>query len=158
MMTKRAYLFVLLLGATPAAAQYVDPRLAQYGPLIDSLARITGGRPDTILLRLTPIYGPANTVGYYEPARHYMSVSPESRNRRRTLLHEFGHLFQADVILFSWVDLEVGDGAMPSASDLERFADDFADAFDALSRGTLPRTRGALFIASTLIHRSPFAN
>jgi hypothetical protein len=153
------YLTVLLLLASPVAAQqatYVDPKLAEYDALIDSLALVTGGRPDTILLRLTPMYGPPNSTGYYEPKRHYMSVSPESQHRRRTLLHEFGHLFQADIVLFAWVDREVGNGAMPNWRDLEQFADDFADAFDALSHGAMPRTRGALFIAQALAQRAPF--
>jgi hypothetical protein len=145
---------LLLLLATPSlgAAQHIDRPLLPLMPLIDSLVVVTGGAPDTILLRPTPLNGPPNTTGFYDPQRRHMRVAPDSPNRRRTLMHEFGHLLQDGnpALLWAWVDLEVGNGAMPTRDDLEQFANDFRDAFDALSHHTLPRKSGALLIATAI--------
>lgn len=138
----------------------LDHELHSSIPVIDSLMAATGGSPETILFRRTPLTGPPNTTGFYDPTTRQMCVAPNSPNRRRTLLHEFGHLLQHDnqPLLFAWVDQEVGVGRMPAREDMERFADDFRDAFDALSHHLLPRKPGARFIAKMLVDQPPFAH
>lgn len=155
-MNKSAFLGLLLaIAGSPVAAQHIDPPLLPLQPLIDSLVAVTGGAPDTILFRPTPLDGPENSTGWYEPKRRHMRVSPQSVNRRRTLIHEFGHLLQHDnqPLLFAWADHTICDGAMPRRGDMEQFANDFADAFDALSRQKLPRQPGARFLAAAIAAR-----
>lgn len=152
-----AALFFLLPVTAPT---FVDPQLAEFRPLIDSLSAVVGAAPDTILLRPTPMYGPPNTTGWYGPQRNQLRVSPDSRDRRRTLIHEYGHVLQSvdGITLFAWVDAE-NKGQMPNGKDLERFADAFADAFHALSRSDTTHLKpDARFLARILAQRPPFTN
>jgi hypothetical protein len=158
---------------TTRTVPYVDPRLLRHQGLLDSLLAASGAplhAPDSILYRQTPLNGPPNTTGFYDPKSRRLMVSPDSRDQRRTLSHEFGHvLMQADPDVYERffregrrqepVYLRHPNGEIrPTDEQAERFADAFRDAFDALSRGDTTRLRPDVqALARVLGQRPPFA-
>jgi hypothetical protein len=140
-------------------APYIDPKLEKYRPLIDSLMAVTGARPDSILRRF-PDRLNENETGRFEPNASRILVSPRSRDERRTLMHEMGHAYTyADQPTFyNWFEgPNPTERRDPDVPDLERFADTFADAFDALSQRAPPK-KGATSLAELLSTRPPFAS
>lgn len=158
-MLRKTLVLVLLLAAYGSAhaqerrAQaYVDPRFARHISLIDSLVMLAGA-PDSVLLRRLPQTRPGlRRTGNYDVGSRRVTVWSRPAAQRRTLLHEFGHVFDSNnPAVANGITLQLGD------DDPEHFADAFADAFEVLARGdTTSNQRGVRFLIELLRQRAPF--
>lgn len=152
-------------------APYVDPRLAQYRPLLDSLSAISGAPDSVVQRRLNLFDAPGrSTEGYFDPKSATVTLAPNAQDPRRVLQHEYGHIFMQrepdlfyqylqDVLKQQPQGQYLPDGsARISSAQAEPFADTFADAYGALARGdTLKMKPGVSYLVNLLRGRAPFA-
>ena len=134
---------------------------AQYRGLVDSLSLAVSARPESLLYQRPDqeqAVAGMSVLGDFNPETKAMRLSPSASRPRWRLAHEFGHLLQFtnQSIFFDWLDLT--GHATADRADLERFADDFADTFEALASGDLKAaTHGRrAVIAAYLRAREPF--
>jgi len=135
----------------------------QYKGLVDSLMIAVGTSPTSLVYERPVAPGSAlvTAIGEFNVATGGMTLSPMAPRPRHTLAHEFGHLLQfTDMGLFSeWFHQVDRDSlAGPTVDDLEHFADDFADTWEALASHKIKAaTRGRrAVIATYLRNRAPF--
>jgi|SRR6267378_5358952 len=141
---------------------YIDPKFpARYRTLVDSLARAVGTMPDSLIYE-RPLQDQASgadgVLANYNPKTGAMRLSPQATDPRRRLMHEFGHVlqFKDQPEFYNWFD--PSGTKTPERSDLERFSDNFADAFSALSQGkTTAHDAGVNSLVQYLTTRPPFA-
>jgi hypothetical protein len=108
---------------------FVDKKLRQHSGLLDSLLTIIGAEPDSIVHRKLLQDSPKGLItGRYDRPSNTVTVSPDSEDPRRTIMHELGHMFAFEK---PRVALEFADSTSRDLREQEPFADAFADLFQA---------------------------
>lgn len=120
----------------PTKPKYIDPRFpAKLRPLADSLMAFLKVAPDSLIYE-RPSQAKArqglSVLADYNSGTRAMRLSPSAPNPRRQLTHEFGHVLNFDnsPLFYDWFD-PTSQGKNPTVDDLERFADTFADVYEA---------------------------
>lgn len=120
----------LLLISTNLNAQQFP---VKYRGLVDSLTIAVKASPAVLIYERPKEQGQDGlaVLGDYNPTTGVMRLSPVATWPRHRLAHEFGHLLQFtnQALFFEWFDSTGRKTA--DRIDLEHFAEDFADVFEA---------------------------